>query len=267
MCFIAMNKYGDAREALLEELLHYPDNNQAEELLRQVREEEKKRQHTQIIIPEDVEFRELLEQIRPYSMLPEARLYTLYALAKQVCLQDVPGVFVECGVAGGGSTALLAKIIRRYSRRPRVLFACDSYDGMPEPSESDRLDGVPADETGWGTGTCAAPEESVRKISDKLGVAEIVVPVKGYFENSLPELVKEIDQIALLHADCDWYESMLTVLEQLYDKINPAGVVQVDDYGYWEGIKKALDEFALKRDISFRLNNIDNMSAWFVKSQ
>ena len=266
LAFLQIGKRGDAREALLEELRQFPDNQPARELLGQILQEERSAPEApQVAIPHDGEFQDLLAEVRPHSMLPEARLYTLFMLAKQVCSVDLPGDFVECGVAGGGSSALLAKVISRYSRRARKLYACDCFEGMPPPSEHDTLNGVPADATGWGTGTCVAPERLVREVAERLGVADIVEPRKGYFEETLPLLKQQISGVALLHVDCDWYESLLTVFNQLYDKVQPGGVVQVDDYGYWEGVKRALDDFQSRRQIQISMRNIDNMSAWFVK--
>ncbi len=56
-------------------------------------------------------------------------LFALFTLAKKVCTDDISGNFVECGVAAGGSTALLAYVIKRYSKRQRTLFACDERYG------------------------------------------------------------------------------------------------------------------------------------------
>ncbi len=68
---------------------------------------------------DDPAFDGLLTIIRPYSMVSKKRLFSLFSLARQVCLLDLPGNFVECGVAAGGSSALLAHVIKRYSKRPR----------------------------------------------------------------------------------------------------------------------------------------------------
>ena len=79
----------------------------------------------------DSELQKLLCVVRPYTMLSEERLFSLYSLAKQICLEDIPGNFVECGSYKGGSAALLAFVIQRYSLRPRLLYACDTFEGMP----------------------------------------------------------------------------------------------------------------------------------------
>ena len=39
----------------------------------------------------------------------------------------------------------------------------------------------------------------------------------------------------LLHLDSDWYESIRVCLENLWDRVSPSGIVQIDDHGAWAG--------------------------------
>jgi glycosyltransferase involved in cell wall biosynthesis/predicted O-methyltransferase YrrM len=212
------------------------------------------------------EFQQILSIIRPYTLLSEARLFSLYSLAKQICLEDIPGSFVECGTYKGGAAALLATVIQRYSLRPRLLYAFDTFEGMPDPIEVDRHDGIPANLTGFGVGTLKAPiEENLNKVCQELGVTDIVVPVKGLFADTLPEYKLHINDIALLHADGDWYESTMDIFNTLYECIVPDGVIQVDDYGHWEGCRKALHEFEALQNEKFNLTKIDDTGVWFQK--
>ncbi|MGG6296088.1 TylF/MycF/NovP-related O-methyltransferase [Leptolyngbya sp. AN02str] len=212
------------------------------------------------------EFQALMDTVRPYTLLSEYRLFSLYALAKQICLEDVPGNFVECGTFKGGASALLAAVIQRYSQRPRKLYACDTYEGMPDPVELDKHDGIPANETGFGAGTLKAPlEENLQVVCEALGVTDVVVPLKGLFQDTLPQHRDEIGAIALLHADGDWYESTLDIFNLLYDQVVPQGVVQIDDYGFWEGCRQAIHEFERARQIHFPLRAIDFTGVWFRK--
>ena len=52
--------------------------------------------------------------------------------------------------------------------------------------------------------------------------------------------------IALLRLDTDWYESTRHELEHLYPLLSSAGVLIIDDYGGWEGSRKATEEFLAK---------------------
>jgi hypothetical protein len=46
--------------------------------------------------------------------------------------------------------------------------------------------------------------------------------------------------VALLMVDADWYHSCLDTLERFYPLVPPGGVVVMDDFGYWEGARRAL---------------------------
>ena len=198
-------------------------------------------------------------------MVGPKRLLSLYTLSRRILEQGSPGHFAECGVAAGGSSALLAWVMKNYGNGTRKLFRFDSFEGMPEPTEEDRHKGIPANETGWGTGTCAAPMDSLKEICGRLRVMDLVEPVKGYFNETLPQYKNRIGTLAFLHMDGDWYESTRDILDNFYDLVRPGGLIQVDDYGHWEGCRKALDEFFESRGISPEKHVIDATGIWFVK--
>ncbi|MFS8799137.1 class I SAM-dependent methyltransferase, partial [Synechococcus sp. R60.3] len=162
----------------------------------------------------NLELSRVLEKVKSFTLLGFERLWSLYSLAKQVCEEDIPGNFVECGVCRGGSSALLAWVIKNYSRRPRRLYAFDTFSGMPDPTEVDRdYRGVGANDTGFGSGALAAPiSENLEVIARELGVWDLIVPVPGLFADTLPAYREQVSEIALLHADAEWYQSTMDIL-------------------------------------------------------
>jgi hypothetical protein len=260
LCFVNEQQPIAAIEALKEELRFFPDNQPAAQLLERLVAE----YYTPCSI-DDTEFREIFNIVRPYTMLGEARLYSLFSLAKYVCAQDVRGNFVECGVAAGGSSALLAGVIARYSQQPRRLFCFDTFEGMPAASVFDISHGKTAEATGWGVGTCAAPEASLREACQKLNVEKLVEPVKGLFADTLPVSRERIASIALLHMDGDWYSSTRDILGNLFDQVVTGGRIQIDDYGYWEGCKRAVREFENARGLKFEITQIDETGIWLPR--
>ena len=119
---------------------------------------------------------------------------------------------------------------------------------MPKPTIHDTHAGVGALQTGWGQGTCAAPMDSLHAIARILGVQEIIRPIKG-----------------LLHLDGDWYDSTRCILENLYDQSVDGAYLQVDDYGHWQGCRKAIDEFENIRNLNFIRKTIDSSGICFPK--
>lgn len=88
-----------------------------------------------------------------------------------------------------------------------------------------------------------------------------IVFVKGKVENTIPEIVPE--KIALLRLDTDWYESTRYGLTHLFPLITKNGILIIDDYGYWAGSKKAVDEYFSDKPIL--LNRIDSCGRIGIK--
>ena len=251
-----------ALEALKEELRYFPDNEAACRMMEVLRENVRQ---DEVVV--DPDLATILPVIRSYTMVGLPRLQSLFSLAKQVCLADLPGNFAECGVAAGGSSALLAYAIRRFSRRPRLLYCFDTFSGMPDPGPQDAHHGIGAQESGWGSGTCAAPIESLLEVCQLLGLEDLVRPVPGFFKDTLPVAREQMSSLALLHMDGDWYESTMDILVNLYDIVTLGAPVQVDDFGYWEGCDRALADFAAARGISLGEHRIPGgVGAVFRKS-
>lgn len=261
--FLSVNNTHGAREALKEELRHFPDNTQAAAMFQQLGGDALKPH----VAKNDAEkeFIDLFNRVRPFTRLSIQRARSLYDLALRVCRENIPGNIVECGVAAGGSTMLLALVIRKHSRIPRKVFAFDTFTGMPDPEDVDTARGVPADETGWGTGTCAAPEEFVREHCRRMGVGDIVETRKGLFDATLPVHRREIGEIAMLHLDADWYSSTMSILDNLFDQLNDRALMQIDDYGAWDGCKKAILDYSAQHDLFFDIQEIDDTGVWCVK--
>jgi O-methyltransferase len=259
---LAQGSMVEAREMLKEELRLHPSNTTALALLESVAGTDEPARPF-----EDGDFAYIYGKIQSYTMVGPERLFALYQGAKFVCQTGLAGNFVECGVAGGGSSALLAWVIKEFSREPRLLYSFDTFEGMPSPGGEDSHAGKSAQATGWGAGTCAAPVESLRRIARELDVLDVVRPVKGLFQKTLPTTKQEIGAIALLHLDGDWYDSTLAILENLYGQTQPGAYLQIDDYGYWDGCRKAVEEFEARIGAKFAMDVIDATGVCFNKSE
>uniref|UniRef100_A0A6U4GBG6 Macrocin O-methyltransferase n=2 Tax=Phaeomonas parva TaxID=124430 RepID=A0A6U4GBG6_9STRA len=66
--------------------------------------------------------------------------------------------------------------------------------------------------------------------------------IKGKVEDTLP-VTKLPDKIAILRLDTDWYLSTKAELEYMYERLQPGGLLFVDDFCSWGGSRKAVAEF------------------------
>jgi O-methyltransferase len=194
-----------------------------------------------------------------HTLLDYPPLLKLYELACRFEKDAVSGSFVECGVYNGGSAAAIATAAKKGINRHVWLF--DSWEGFPEPDARDIDRNMIRAEKGG----CLGFEEKVRDLLFRrlhLDSTRVHL-VKGWFADTLPR--SEIGPIALLHLDCDLYESVKLCLEQLYTNLIPGGCVCIDDYGYFRGCKEAVHEFTERRNLKVKLIKYGRFGAYFYK--
>ncbi len=164
-------------------------------------------------------------------------------------LSEIDGDFVECGVWRGGMIAGIAEIdsSRRLQRRRYVLL--DSFEGLPPPAAIDgpgaEQYALQTDATGY-MDNCRADVTEARAAMDRLSRPVHYDVIPGWFEHTVPELASEGRPIALLHLDCDWYDSVSTCLTHLEPLVVPGGLVLVDDYYAWDGCARAVHDHLSK---------------------
>ncbi|WP_433398281.1 TylF/MycF/NovP-related O-methyltransferase [Streptomyces sp. CA-146814] len=200
--------------------------------------------------PEDYddEARDIIRAVKPYSMTSPERLNAFILATRYIARHDIPGAVVECGVWRGGSMQACAKTLLSVGETERDLYLFDTYEGMTPPTAEDlRRDGRPAQELLDAQGK-DRPIWAVASLEDvQAGFENVPYPkerihyVQGRVEDTVPEQAPE--QIAILRLDTDWYASTKHELEHLYSRLVSGGVLLIDDYGYWQGSRQAVDEF------------------------
>ena len=224
-----------------------------------------------LIAIDDLEpdFLRAYERCRAFTMTSLPRMYALYQSVRHVVRNRVPGAFVECGVWRGGSAMLAALVFAALGDTERQLCLYDTFAGMTEPSEVDvDMRKTPASrrwrasQRGQVNEWCYASLEEVAGNMRSTGYPiDHIQLVKGRVEDTIP--VSAPDRIAILRLDTDWYESTRHELTCLYPRLSVNGVLIVDDYGYWEGARKAVDEYVEREPLL--LNRIDSTGRIGVK--
>jgi O-methyltransferase len=213
---------------------------------------------------------ELCTRVAPYTMTTPPRIFALARAVEYVVAAEIPGTIVECGVWRGGSMMAVALTLLRLGVTDRDLYLFDTFEGMTEPGEEDvRHTGERAadllteesrDSHHWGH----APLDGVREALFSVGYPEARLHfVSGPVEETLPAQAPE--EIALLRLDTDWYASTKHELVHLFPRLAREGVLIVDDYGYWQGARRAVDEYIAANDARLLLNRIDYSGRIAVK--
>ena len=205
----------------------------------------------------------LIRKIRPtYSMVPPPRLRLLYELSKRINKEKVIGDIVECGVYNGGSAAMMSSAQSFDRKSVRHLWLFDSFEGLPSPTENDGL----YERTHYYKGWCGGSVEKVHEIFRILDLSrEYLHIIKGLFQETFTQENTKIVNIALLHIDADWYESVKICLETFYPKVSHGGYVVFDDYNTFSGCKKAVHEYFDKHNLKVKLETRDGVGVYFKK--
>jgi O-methyltransferase len=157
----------------------------------------------------------------------------------------IEGHIIECGVFRGSTLLGMAHRLALQGRRDARLIGCDSFEGFPAPSKEDALqDGSFHEQALEGVFHDTSYETLSSRIS-ALGYSQNIRLVKGFFENTLPQL-SEL-KFSVVHLDCDLYQSYMTCLNFLYPRLVPGGYMVFDEYDMaapvYPGAQKAIDQF------------------------
>jgi O-methyltransferase len=215
-----------------------------------------------------------LSAVHAYSHTSFERLATLWLQVRYLDRYRIPGALMECGVWKGGAVGLMALAHMHANAEPfRDLHLFDSFEGLPEPRAD--VDGALAVEIAerFTTGNlqpigqlAASPLDSKALLLNRIGYPERLVHYHiGWFQNTLPQDVDSIGEIALLRLDGDWYESTKVCLQHLYPKVVSAGVIVIDDYGHFAGCRRAVDEFLGSQSAPIMLHHIDCTGRYWLK--
>jgi len=202
-----------------------------------------------------------LASVKPFTMVPDERIRFMCEAVEKVNKLGIEGDIVEAGVWKGGTSMMMAIAQLRTSRvgLERQSWLYDTFEGLPPPSsehddpranaiykklQSGKLSKLEkqqhAVEQGkWNYG----PEELVQKNMYSTGFAKDKIHfVRGKVEDTL-QIPKNLpEKIAVLRLDTDWYNSTKAELKYLLPRLQPGGLLFIDDYCCWKGSREAVDE-------------------------
>ena len=214
-----------------------------------------------------------LSAVNGLTMTSVERRYALLQAVRHIQRWKIPGDIVECGVWRGGSMALVARTLLETEDTTRTLWMYDTFTGMTQPGDMDcDHHGRPAKQLLAADTTprtqsvlwAEASLEDVRHTLSETGYPpEKMRFIAGPVEQTIPAHLPE--RIALLRLDTDWYESTRHELAHLHGRVTSGGVVIVDDYGWWQGARRAVDEFLAACPEPILMHRVDETGRVWVK--
>lgn len=195
------------------------------------------------------------------TLAAECRESSLIALLEDALKH--PGDVIECGVFRGDSLRRILKTVK--DRAPdRTVFGLDSFEGFP-----------PGGITGFDTTQFRSKDRLEGKFTNADDVPARLTRFadafdmrldlrKGYFEHTLSGVADR--DYCFIHIDCDTYSGHVEVMDALFDRLLPGGVIVFDDYKTeeWPGATQAVDEFLANRSETVERSNTRTKPAWYM---
>lgn len=200
---------------------------------------------------QDPQFWAIFEQCKPYSLLGVEGFYNLFRSIEYIAQNEIAGDIVECGVFLGGAILAMSMFASHFGLNNRCFYLYDTFSGFTVGTSDVDLRGETI---------------NFRQHPSYLPVVREVISHAPYPEDKfrfVPGPVEETlsitkpEHIALLRLDTDYFESTRVELEQLYPRLSPGGVLIVDDYGHFQGVRRATDEFFNRQSHSILLSRIN----------
>lgn len=173
----------------------------------------------------------------------------------------IDGDIIEFGVYTGKSLCLLSNYHRNFknglhgSNTPeRNIIGIDSFEGLPENDHCRwTTEKNFKNNHSWHPFLSIGSSITVDDIYKLFNFYKMDTPIiiNDLFKNSKEKLDKICNKVALIHIDCDLYESTLDALELVKDKIQNGTIILFDDWFNYKadenkGEQKAFKEFLIK---------------------
>ena len=207
-----------------------------------------------ILTTVEPEEKAVIDEVRMLTMVSSERLLANMDAVRYAVRRGVPGAIVECGVWRGGSVLAMIRVLQELGVNDRDVYLYDTFEGMTEPTEVDTSrfaepalrtwESTPAGSMPWQWAFDAEiyDLDFVKRVMKQSGYPEERVHfVQGPVEETIPGTLP--DRIAVLRLDTDWYESTLHELRHMYPVMSAGAVLIIDDYGHWDGARRAVEEY------------------------
>lgn len=198
-----------------------------------------------------------------HTMIGLKRLNNIQDCVEDVLVNNVPGDLIEAGVWRGGASIFMRAILKAHDVKNRRVWLADSFAGLPKPNTKK----YPQD---FGLYFNLFPQLAVSLEKVKINFSryglldEQVSFLKGWFCDTLPNAPME--QLAVIRADGDLYESTTDILTNLYPKLSIGGYVIIDDYGI-KACRQAVNDYREAQGIHDEIIPIDWTGIYWKRSQ
>ena len=208
----------------------------------------KKMQFDYIFIASMTGHDEMIEQILENGV-DIGKIDDSYSLGERKYKHSILSDFAKIVYRWGytGSVAELGVFQGEYSKRineefpDRKLYLFDTFSGFDQRDKNDGIDVLQSGDTASLYDACDYLEATtVDLVMKKMKFPEKCIIKQGYF----PETAEGIDdKFVFVSIDVDLYKPTLEGLRFFWEKMVKNGIIIIDDYFSYEGVRKAVSDF------------------------
>lgn len=179
-------------------------------------------------------------------------------------VRKVPGPIAECGVYRG-ATLLPMGLYVEQNGLDKFVYGFDSFAGFDHSIKIDLAIPSAFNDQKCEGGFRDTSLSDVQRRIDILGLQSRIKLIPGYFRDTLQ--LEESRHYSFAHLDCDIYESYSICLGYFYERMNPGGIILLDEYNDppWPGCNRAVDEFTKKEHLELQPIEQDGYEKYFLQ--
>lgn len=189
----------------------------------------------------DAAFLKIYEQIKNNTLVDIYRCYELWQLVSKMNTLDPAAAILEVGVWRGGTAGIMAQQLANV-KSTATIYLADTFTGVAKAGKNDAFYAG-----GEHSDTSQAIVEDLLQHKSQYTKYTIL---KGIFPDDTEQLIPATEKFGLCHIDVDVYSSAKDILEWVWDKMIPGGVVVFDDYGFHTctGVTRLVEEYTDRTD-------------------
>ena len=210
---------------------------------------------------------QILQFCSQFTMTSTERQMQTLASIKHIIHHNITGDIVEVGVWRGGTVMIMLLKLLQMGITDRHVHLYDTFFGMTEASPQDN---DPRGNNARDIFNEVKCECSIETVYQNVKSTNYPMDRVHFHQGDIRKVnINDIPStIAVLRLDNDWYELYKFELPLFEPRVPFNGIVTIDDYGYWSGCKKAIDEYIDSLLYKVDVEVIDDCGIyWIVKNR
>lgn len=175
----------------------------------------------------------------PFIYHNDGRIGALSTIAENIYRYGIDGSVAEAGVYQGDFSKYINMLFP-----DRKLYLFDTFDGFKREQINLKMDNGKQTDV-W--------IDALKDTSEELVISKMAYPERIQIRKGIFPMTAEgvDDNFVFVNLDMDIYKPTYEGLKIFWDKVTPGGTIFVHDFGRWDGIDRAVEEFCKEFHVGY----------------